>query len=292
MAMRTLRMLSGMAGVAGTLWLGMLASITASQHKLLFNPIRIKEVDRPRSTGHRTRPVVLRCADGTRLCGWFLRPHGLGHYPAVVYFGGRSEEVSWVVRDAENMFPGMAVLVLNYRGYGDSHGEPGEPQLVEDAQVLFDWLAANKHIDAERIAVVGRSLGSGVAIQLAALRRIAALVLLTPFDSLLELAKRRFKTMPISLVLKHRFESVRYAEAVTAPVLVLRASSDRVVPHSHTDLLVARMRTVEMDHTVSASDHMTIPYLPETQTKIAAFLRARFIMMSEENQHESEIYNQ
>jgi dienelactone hydrolase len=194
----------------------------------------------------------------------------------VIYFGGRSEEVSWVARDAGTMFPGMTVLVMNYRGYGDSHGNPGERQMIEDGKALFDWMAAHKHVDAARIAIVGRSLGSGVAVQVAVHRPVAALTLITPYDSLLAIAKRRFRSMPISLMLKHRFESIKYAAKVAAPALVLRAESDDVVPHLHTDLLVSKLANVVMDEIIPGSDHCNIPYLPETQKRIAGYLQGRF----------------
>jgi cephalosporin-C deacetylase-like acetyl esterase len=270
---QTKRILSGLAGVAGTVWLGLLATLTARQHKIVFNPIRVKEVERPRSASHRTRSVVLRSTDGTRLSGWLLTPKSPGTHPAVIYFGGRSEEVSWVVRDAGTMFPGMTVLVMNYRGYGDSHGIPGERQMMEDGKMLFDWLAAHTYVNPSKIAVVGRSLGSGVAIQLGALRPVAAIVLITPYDSILAIAKRRFRSMPISLLLKHPFESIKYAAKVSAPVLVLRAVSDNIVPHSHTDLLVSKLTKPPIDQVIPNSNHHNIPHLPETQKQIADFLR-------------------
>jgi hypothetical protein len=205
-----------------------------------------------------------------------LTPFAPGNHPAVIYFGGRSEEVSWVARDAANMFPGMTVLAMNYRGYGDSQGIPGERQMIADGKMLFDWLSGHSHVDAARIAVVGRSLGSGVVMQVAAHCPVAAVVLITPYDSVLALAKRRFRTMPISLMLRHRFESVKFAEKLSAPVLVLRAESDRVVPHAHTDKLVAKLASVALDRVIPGSNHLNIPYLRETQEEIASFLRSRF----------------
>lgn len=276
---RTKRMLSGlasMAGMAGTLWLGLLTTLSARQRHLVFNPIRMREVEHPRSVAHRTRSIVLRSSDGTRLSGWLLIPHEPGPHPGVIYFGGRSEEVSWVVRDAGSMFPRMAVLVMNYRGYGDSHGEPGERQMIEDGLMLFDWLSGHLHVDRARIALVGRSLGSGVAIQVAVDRPVAAIALITPYDSILAIAKRRFKSLPISLILKHRFESVKHAEKISAPVLVLRAEFDTVVPHLHTDLLVSKLTTVLLDQMISNSNHQNIPYLPDTQTRVAEFLQECF----------------
>jgi len=265
-----------MAGFASMLWLGLTAAVAANQRRLVFNPTVEREVAHPRSSGHRTRPVVLRARDGTRLCGWLMTPKSPGPHPAVVYFGGRSEEVSWVVRDAGAMFPGMAVLAVNYRGYGDSHGDPAEILMIEDGCTLFDWLAARPHVDRRRIAVVGRSLGSGVAVQVAKERPVHSVVLITPYDSILAIAKRRFRAMPIEYMLRHRFESIKYAPALKAPTYVLRAASDDIVPHAHTDQLVAKLATLCGDEVIPESDHLTIPYLAATQARVAAFLDTQF----------------
>jgi dienelactone hydrolase len=267
---------AGMAGFASMLWLGLTAAVAANQRRLVFNPTVEREVKSPRSSGHRTRPVVLRAADGTRLCGWLMTPQIPGPHPAVVYFGGRSEEVSWVVRDAGKLFPNMAVLAVNYRGYGDSHGDPAEIHMIEDGCMLFDWMAARAHVDARRIAVVGRSLGSGVAVQVAKERPVHSVVLITPYDSILAIAKRKFRVMPIEYMLRHRFESIKYAPALKAPTYVLRAERDDVVPHSHTDQLVAKLAQLCGDDIVPGSDHMNIPYLEGTQSRIAGFLSAQF----------------
>jgi dienelactone hydrolase len=265
-----------MAGFASMLWLGLTAAVAANQRRLVFNPTVEREVKSPRSSGHRTRPVVLRAADGTRLSGWLMTPLIPGRHPAVVYFGGRSEEVSWVVRDAGKLFPNMAVLAVNYRGYGDSHGDPAENHMVEDGCMLFDWMAARVHVDPRRIAVVGRSLGSGVAAQVAKERPAHSVVLITPYDSILAIAKRKFRVMPIEYMLRHRFESIKYAPALKVPTFVLRAASDDVVPHSHTDQLVSKLAQLCGDEVVPDSDHMNIPYLEGTQSRIALFLTAQF----------------
>jgi dipeptidyl aminopeptidase/acylaminoacyl peptidase len=270
------RMAAGMAGFASFLWLGMTAAVAASQRRLVFNPTIKREVASPRSSGHRTRPVVLRANDGTRLCGWLMTPHSPGPNPAVLYFGGRSEEVSWVARDAGRLFPNMTVLAMNYRGYGDSHGAPAETHMVDDGCTLFDWLAGHGAVDAARIALVGRSLGSGVAIQVAKERPVHSLVLITPYDSVLAIAKRRFRGMPVEYMLRHRFESIKYAPSLSAPTYVLRAEQDDVVPHSHTDQLVAKLARLCGDDIVPGSDHLTIPYLEATQAQIASFLATRF----------------
>jgi pimeloyl-ACP methyl ester carboxylesterase len=165
---------------------------------------------------------------------------------------------------------------MNYRGYGDSHGQPGERQMIADGEMLFEWLIAHRRVDPVRVAVVGRSLGSGVAMQVAARRPVAAVTLITPYDSVLSMARRRFPGMPVGFFLRHRFESDKAAEKVRAPTLVLRAETDDVVPSLHTDSLVARLGGLAIDQTIPASDHRNIPYLAETQARIAQFLCERF----------------
>ena len=274
--MNNTKKVASVAGVLSVLWVGLTAAVAASQRRLVFNPTLKREVDNPRSSGHRTRPVVLRATDGTRLSGWLMTPQVPGPHPAVIYFGGRSEEVSWVVRDAGKLFPGMAVLAVNYRGYGASQGDPAEQHMVEDGRLLFDWLAERHHVDPSKVAVVGRSLGSGVAVQVALERPVHSLVLITPYDSILAIAKRRFRAVPVEYVLQHRFESVKYAPSLKAPTYVLRAAMDDIVPHSHTDLLVAKLGKLHLDEIVPESDHLNIPYLESTQTRIATFLAEQF----------------
>jgi dipeptidyl aminopeptidase/acylaminoacyl peptidase len=275
--MKPTKTLASAAAVLSMLWLSVSAAVAANQRRLVFSPGNRREVLRPRSSAHRTRAIVLRAEDGTKLSGWLMKPAMLGRHPAVIYFGGRSEEVSWIVRDAGRLFPGMTVLAVNYRGYGDSLGEPAEQLMVADGRMLFDWLAAANNVDPRRIAVVGRSLGSGVAVQVASGRDPHAVVLITPYDSVAALAKRKFRSsLPIDFVLQHRFDSVKYAAELSAPTYVLRAAIDDIVPHAHTDELVARLRALHLDETIPDSDHLNIPYLPHTQERIAHFLAAQF----------------
>jgi pimeloyl-ACP methyl ester carboxylesterase len=274
--MKTKTKIAGITGLASLAWLGVTAAMALNQRKLVFNPSQEPEAPGAKSAAHKTRAVVLRGRDGTRLSGWFLTPDVAGPHPAVIYFGGRSEEVSWVVRDAGRLFPNMAVLVLNYRGYGQSLGQPSEQQMVDDGEVMFDWLLCRTHVDTKRIAVVGRSLGSGVAVQLGVRRPVHSLVLVTPYDSILAIARKRARGVPVGLILKHRFESDKHGQKLKVPIYVLRAAEDTIVPHVHTDSLVSKLASLYADETIPESDHCNIPYLPETQSRIAAYLGARF----------------
>jgi pimeloyl-ACP methyl ester carboxylesterase len=132
-------------------------------------------------------------------------------------------------------FPRYALYALHYRGYGGSSGQPSEAMLHADALALFDKVRA----DHAEIALVGRSLGSGVALRLAARRPVSRLVLVTPYYSIVEIAARQFPYFPVRWLLTDRFESWRYAPAIRVPPLLVQAEFDEVIPADSTARLNA-----------------------------------------------------
>jgi pimeloyl-ACP methyl ester carboxylesterase len=152
---------------------------------------------------------------------------------ALIYFGGNAEDVSLSLPAFSSAFPDRALFLLHYRGYGGSSGKPSEEAIQSDALALFDRV----HLEYSDIAVIGRSLGSGVATRLASRRPASSLVLVTPYDSIQELAARQFPFLPIRWLLTDKFESWRYAPAIRAPTLLLAAANDEVIPRSSTERL-------------------------------------------------------
>lgn len=155
---------------------------------------------------------------------------------AVLYLGGNAEDVSVSLPLLENAFPDHAIYLLHYRGYTGSSGNPSEQALVSDALTLFDRIA----VEHNEIVVVGRSLGTGVAVHVASLRKVKKLVLVTPYDSLQELAVQQFPYFPVRWLLRDKYESWRYAPQVKAPTLILAAQRDEVIPAWSTELLLSR----------------------------------------------------
>jgi pimeloyl-ACP methyl ester carboxylesterase len=189
---------------------------------------------------------------------------------ALIYFGGNAEDVSLSLPTFSSAFPDRALFLLHYRGYGGSSGKPSEEALQSDALALFDRV----HLEYSDIAVIGRSLGSGVAIRVASHRPVSSLVLVTPYDSIQELAARQFPYLPVRWLLTDKFESWRYAPAIHAPTLLLAAANDEVIPRSSTERLhgafspgVASLKFIpETAHnTVSNS----APYLEEIRAALA-----------------------
>jgi len=153
---------------------------------------------------------------------------------ALIYFGGNAESVPQSLPTLEAAFPERSLYALNYRGYGGSTGKPSETAIITDALNLFDRI----HTDHPHIIVIGRSLGSGVAIQVASRRPVERLILVTPYDSLLKIAASQFHFVPLRWLMLDKFESWRYAPKVTAATHVVAAQNDEMIPFASTQALV------------------------------------------------------
>lgn len=211
--------------------------------------------------------IFLQAKDGTRLQAWHASAGG----PLVIYFGGNAEETSWMLEETGNA-PGTSWLIVNYRGYGLSEGSPGEAALVSDALQWFDHAAALPGVDSKRIYTFGRSLGSGVAVALAAQRPVAGLILATPYDSLAAVAKRYYWYLPVDLLLKHRFDSIALAPALRAPLLCLIAERDEVIPAIHGERLYDAWGGLKTKIFLQAAGHNSTDAHPMFWPAIREFL--------------------
>jgi pimeloyl-ACP methyl ester carboxylesterase len=192
-----------------------------------------------------------------------------GRSRAIVYFGGNAEEISHNIPDYTAWFPETTIYFANYRGYGGSTGEPSEAALFADAVRIFDELAPRY----QEIAVVGRSLGSGVAVYLATQRPVQRLVLVTPFDSVARIARRMFPILPTSLLLQDRFDSVSRVPEVAAQVLVVVAAEDSVITRPHSDALVAAFPSNQLRFTlIPEANHGTVHLWPAYAQSLREFL--------------------
>jgi uncharacterized protein len=155
---------------------------------------------------------------------------------ALVYFGGNAEDVTYSLPGFAAAFPDHALFLMHYRGYRGSAGSPSEAGLVEDGLALFDKVR-EQH---SHVVVVGRSLGSGVAVQVASRRPAARLVLVTPFDSLEGVAASHYPIFPVRWLLRDTYRSRDHAPRVTAPTTIIAAAHDEVIPRESAELLVTR----------------------------------------------------
>lgn len=181
---------------------------------------------------------------------------------AIVYFGGNAEDVAATLPEFAEKLPQHSLYFLHYRGYGGSAGAPAESALLADALALFDRVhAAHPHV-----AIIGRSLGSSLATFVASQRQggAMALVLLTPFDSIVEVAAHHFPYLPVRWLLKDKYESWRWAPRVTAKTLIVEAGRDEVIPRESMERLTQHFAPKQATLVaIPGADHNSLDSCPE-----------------------------
>lgn len=243
------RLLIGVAAAFATVYLGLCVALFFLQRSMIYFPQHVP----PASGQNRTTvqvpgaelKVTTRPQAGTR---------------ALLYFGGNAEDVSASLPLLSAAFPDYALYLPYYRGYGGSTGRPSEAALHSDALALFDRI----HAGHPEVVVIGRSLGSAVALRLASVRPVARLILVTPFASLQELAAQQFPFVPVRWLLSDKFESWRYATNVSAPTMLVVAEHDELIPRASAEKLFSSFAAgVAEFRSIGGVSHNTISASPE-----------------------------
>jgi uncharacterized protein len=208
-------------------YLFVLSALYLGQRRLLYFPDRTRPELGPLARLG-VREVSLRTEDRLTLYSWYLPPPG--DAPVIVYFHGNGGHIGYraerLRRFAEE---GFGALLIEYRGYGGNPGTPSENGLYTDAQAAFEFLDGER-IAADRRVLYGESLGSAVAVWLAARSSAAALILEAPFTSIAAVAQYHYPYVPAYRLATDRFDSLAKIGRVRAPLLLIHAEDDRVVP--------------------------------------------------------------
>ena len=261
--------------LVGAIVLGIPALAWLVQDHLVFFPQRVVSSDRlPAGVAE----LEVTATDGTRLRGW-IRHASHEPAPVVLYFGGNAEEVSWTL--ADKRWPrDWAVVAINYRGYGASEGTPGEAALVADALSIYDTVAARPDVEARRIVAFGRSLGTGMATKLAAQRPLAGAILVSPYDSLVEVGRTHYPWLPVSWLLRHRFDVSQDASRVQAPLLAIVAERDSIVPQGRSRALFDAWAGPKRWVVTPGADHDTVGESAPFWEHVTGFLADRTSLAS------------
>lgn len=220
--------------------------------------------------------VRIAAPDGVVLHGWLKHPPAARRgerFPLVIFFGGVARETSWMVGWGDKP-PEWGWLLINYRGYGLSNGVPSEHAVVEDARRIFDYAAARPDVDRTRIVVLGRSLGSYVAVTLAAARPLAAAILATPFDSITAVAEQRYPHLPVALLLGGRYDSAALAPTIKLAALFVIADADDVTPPTHGHALMRAWGGPKSLVLLANTRHRGLEWRTEYWQQLSAFLRS------------------
>ncbi|MDA0792055.1 MAG: alpha/beta hydrolase [Proteobacteria bacterium] len=221
--------------------------------------------------------------DGVELHGWRI-PAKSGHRPALIYFGGNGERMSFAI-DPMRLIGDYQLVLIDYRGYGLSTGTPGEVELKSDALAIYDALVERGEIDPGNTHVMGRSLGTGVAIHLAAHREVSALVLVSPYDSVDAVAGTLYPMYPTRWLVRHPFRSIDLANLLKLPVLVIRAATDNIVPPAHTKALYDALPGPKKMLTLPPGTHHNHLYVEQYFDAVSTFLDSGVAQVGVEPTH-------
>ncbi len=220
--------------------------------------------------------VKTTAADGVAVEHWYAPPQP--GQAVVVLFHGNGGTVTALEPWAEAFRArGWGVVLADYRGYSGNPGVPGEDGLYADARAVLDWLAA-EGIEERRIVLLGWSLGTGVAVQMAVERHPAALVLLAPYTSIVDVGARRYPIFPVRMLMRDRFDSMSKIAAVGTPVMIVTGDRDVVVPPDMGHDLFAAAREPKRALFLPEAGHLITP--TKAFAAVSEFLEQRSVAIA------------
>jgi hypothetical protein len=257
--------LFGYAAVALFLWV--------AQARIIFGkPTRLRPLlPGPIDSQHTVQPMRLAVTRTVQLEGWASRPLEAQQRKVLIYFGGRNEHVGWSCGMVTYLGP-WTIYAFNYRGFGQSGGRSSEATAKADALKIFDEVCRLEGDQCEEMVLVGRSLGTAMALAVAARRQVSRLVLLSPFESMVQLVRKRYFLYAMRWALHQKFDCRGDAAQIQAKTALLLAASDTRISHQNSLALAARLHGLGPVIVVPGTNHKTLLRSPSTQTALAAFL--------------------
>ncbi len=224
---RKMTVLAWLAAIAASLYLGFAAMLYFAQRSLMYFPDTVHTT--PAAAGlPEADEVSLTAADGVKSIAWHVAPQA--GKPVILYFHGNGGALKYrVERFRKLIADGIGLVALEYRGYGGLPGSPSEQGLIADGEAAYAYAAARYQVP--QIVMWGESLGSGVAIAVAAAGPVGRVILEAPFTSALAVAERHYWYLPVRLLMKDQVRSDERIGKVKAPLMIMHGVHDRVVPY-------------------------------------------------------------
>jgi fermentation-respiration switch protein FrsA (DUF1100 family) len=223
---RTMVVLMGIAIGLLCVYAGVLAMLYFTQHSLMYFPETIHTT--PAAAGlPQAEEVTLTTSDGEHIITWHVPPRG--GKPVILYLHGNGGALRYrVERFGRLIADGVGIVAVEYRGYGGSSGSPSERGLITDGEAGYAFAAAR--YSTQQIVLWGESLGTGVAVALAAERPVGRVILEATFTSAVAVGAKHYWYMPVRLLMTDQFRSDQRIGKVTAPLLILHGVKDDTVP--------------------------------------------------------------
>ncbi len=216
----------------------LVATVYLTQDRLIYMPSR-DVTSTPADAGLDFEEVWLEPEADVRLHGWYL-PGPEEDAPVLLFFHGNAGNIGHRLHSLQRFHEvGLAVLIIDYRGYGRSSGRPDAPGLHADAEAAWDYLREERGYATEDIVVFGRSLGAAVAARLAAEREPGAVILESAFTSAADLGAEIYPFLPVRWLIRHPYPVLEHVRRLEAPLLLVHAREDEIVPFEHARRLQA-----------------------------------------------------
>ena len=193
----------------------------------------------PDQLGLRFDDVWLTTADGVRINGWFV-PASTNAQITVLFCHGNAGNIADRFEKLAILHElGVNVFLFDYRGYGRSEGKPNEQGTYRDAQAAYDYLTRTMNREPRAIVVYGESLGSAVAVNLATKMPVAGVIIEEPFTSAADVGRKMFPYLPVSLLVRNKYDTLSKIARINAPLLIVHSRDDEFFPMSHAERLLA-----------------------------------------------------
>lgn len=220
--------LKRIAIIAISTYAGVCLLITFLQAKLIYFPSR-GYTSTPEDVGLSFEQVKLTTSDGVTIAAWYV-PHPQAK-ATILFFHGNAGNMSDRLFDLKQFNrAGYNMLMIDYRGYGESEGKPTEQGTYLDAQAAWNYLIEQRNESPERLILFGRSLGGAVAIDLATRHSPAALIVESSFTSLVDIGKIHYPLLPVRWILRYRYDSINKVSQIARPKLFIHGREDRLIP--------------------------------------------------------------
>jgi hypothetical protein len=244
----------------------------ANQTSAFFQPRKLAEAAAQALLTDDIEPIDVTTPDDAGLRGWLVRNSTASPSPLVIFFDGSGSESSAMIPYARQL-DGWQVALVNYRGFGQSTGTPSHARALADAVLLYDTLVQRPDIDPQRVAAMGYSLGTGVAVQLAAVRPIAASVLVAPYDSMTLIGLKQSPLFaPLMGIMKRYFDSMALAPDIDTPLFALVGTADTAVLPERSLKLVEGWGGETQVNQYEGEDHNLLMHENSSWRDIAQFL--------------------
>jgi fermentation-respiration switch protein FrsA (DUF1100 family) len=251
------------------LYVAMVAALALFEEKLIFIPTSASKDWQEGGEG--VEDAWFEAADGTKLHGWYLEHDSPG---AIVLFAhGNAGNISHrgpVIRGLRDRL-GVSVLVFDYRGYGKSEGKPNEAGVLADARAARRWLAGRAGVAEQEIVLLGRSIGGGVVVDLAAADGARGLILENAFSSVPDVAATIYPWFPVRWVMRTRLDAASKIGKYEGPLLQTHAGSDSMIPIALGRKLFERANEPKTWITFEGMDHND-PHPVEYDRELEKFL--------------------